>query len=183
MDFGTTYSGYSFQFRHEFNSADPTVIHVPQCWNNGSTQVSSMKTPTCLLLDNNKQIISFGFEVIYFFKKLDLEDLLQEMITVVFVDRVYKYKLRLYRWTFIIESSRVYTKSSLSQVHVVSSTCYLFTQTTWWINSYVATYSLYCNRVAIHSYWNPLIEKSVLLYVYTNQMQFTCTYLCFIRHI
>jgi len=56
-----------------------------------------MKTPTCLLLDNNKQIISFGFEVIYFFKKLDLEDLLQEMITVVFVDRVYKYKLRLYR--------------------------------------------------------------------------------------
>ncbi|KAK3610274.1 hypothetical protein CHS0354_029734 [Potamilus streckersoni] len=61
IDFGTTYSGYAFQFKHDFAN-DPTKISAPQAWNGGKKNLMSMKTPTILLLNEKKEIESFGFE-------------------------------------------------------------------------------------------------------------------------
>ncbi|XP_060601651.1 heat shock 70 kDa protein 12A-like isoform X2 [Ruditapes philippinarum] len=62
IDFGTTYSGFAIQFRHEFDPKDPTKIRAPQAWNGGKQNLMSYKTPTCLLLKEDKTIESFGFE-------------------------------------------------------------------------------------------------------------------------
>ncbi|KAL3858893.1 hypothetical protein ACJMK2_009142 [Sinanodonta woodiana] len=61
IDFGTAYSGIAFQFKHEFEK-DPTKISAPQTWNGGKPNLMSHKTPTCLLLDNNEESSSFGYE-------------------------------------------------------------------------------------------------------------------------
>ncbi|KAK3604536.1 hypothetical protein CHS0354_000358 [Potamilus streckersoni] len=61
IDFGTAYSGYAFQFKHDFDK-DPTKISAPQAWNGGKANLMSYKTPTCLLLDKDKKIDKFGFE-------------------------------------------------------------------------------------------------------------------------
>ncbi|KAL4234528.1 hypothetical protein ACF0H5_006171 [Mactra antiquata] len=62
IDFGTTYSGYAFQLTSDYEPKDPTKkILCPQSWNEGTTKLTSMKTPTCLLLDRNKDIDSFGY--------------------------------------------------------------------------------------------------------------------------
>ncbi|KAK3610272.1 hypothetical protein CHS0354_029731 [Potamilus streckersoni] len=61
IDFGTTYSGYAFQFKHDFAN-DPTKISAPQAWNGGKKNLMSLKTPTVLLLNEKKEIDSFGFE-------------------------------------------------------------------------------------------------------------------------
>jgi hypothetical protein len=57
FDFGTTYSGYAFSFRD-----DPMKIQTNQGWNAGSEKLISLKTPTCVLLNQHKQFDSFGFE-------------------------------------------------------------------------------------------------------------------------
>lgn len=62
VDFGTTYSGFAFQFRHEYSAKDPTVITAPQSWSDGTKQVLSLKTPTALLLNSDLEIDSFGYE-------------------------------------------------------------------------------------------------------------------------
>ena len=62
IDFGTAYSGYAFQFRHEYSAKDPTVISAPQSWSDGTKQVLSLKTPTALLLNPDLEIDSFGYE-------------------------------------------------------------------------------------------------------------------------
>ena len=63
IDFGTTFSGYSFQHTSDYTIADPTKnVYSPQAWNSGKKQFLSLKTPTCLLLDRNKDIDSFGYE-------------------------------------------------------------------------------------------------------------------------
>ncbi|XP_053402708.1 heat shock 70 kDa protein 12B-like [Mercenaria mercenaria] len=63
IDIGTTYSSYAFQFKHDYSREDPVhKICAPQAWNDGKLQVASMKTPTCLLLDNNGHVDSFGYE-------------------------------------------------------------------------------------------------------------------------
>lgn len=62
VDFGTTYSGFAFQFRHEYCAKDPTVISAPQSWSDGTKQVLSLKTPTALLLNSDLEIDSFGYE-------------------------------------------------------------------------------------------------------------------------
>ncbi|KAK3604535.1 hypothetical protein CHS0354_000357 [Potamilus streckersoni] len=61
IDFGTAYSGYAFQFKHDFDK-DPTKISAPQAWNGGKPNLMSYKTPTCLLLGKDMKIHSFGFE-------------------------------------------------------------------------------------------------------------------------
>ncbi|XP_063447377.1 heat shock 70 kDa protein 12A-like [Mytilus trossulus] len=61
IDFGTTYSGYAFSMRHEFKT-DPLKIHANQAWNSGGRALLSLKTPTCLLLNNKKELDSFGYE-------------------------------------------------------------------------------------------------------------------------
>ncbi|XP_053401232.1 heat shock 70 kDa protein 12B-like isoform X1 [Mercenaria mercenaria] len=62
IDFGTTYSGFAIQFRHEFDPKDPTKIRAPQSWNGGKQNLMSYKTPTCLLLNEDQEIDCFGFE-------------------------------------------------------------------------------------------------------------------------
>ncbi|XP_069129273.1 heat shock 70 kDa protein 12B-like [Argopecten irradians] len=59
IDFGTTYSGYAFSFRGDYQK-DPLKIELNQLWNSGS--VVSEKTPTCLLLDPDKKFLAFGYE-------------------------------------------------------------------------------------------------------------------------
>ena len=61
IDFGTTYSGYAFSSRDDFKK-DPLKIVSNQAWNAGSQRHFSLKTPTCLLLDDNEELVSFGYE-------------------------------------------------------------------------------------------------------------------------
>ena len=61
IDFGTTYSGYAFSTISNIK-LDPLKIHANQAWTAGGRQLLSLKTPTCLLLDGRKQIVSFGYE-------------------------------------------------------------------------------------------------------------------------
>lgn len=61
LDFGTTYSGYAFSMRHEFK-ADPMKIHANPVWKAGSRQFMSLKAPTCLLLDKDKEFLAFGYD-------------------------------------------------------------------------------------------------------------------------
>ena len=61
IDIGTTYSGYAFSSRDDFKK-DPLKIVANQAWNGGSLRHLSLKTPTCLLLDDNEEFVSFGYE-------------------------------------------------------------------------------------------------------------------------
>ncbi|KAL3871601.1 hypothetical protein ACJMK2_039592 [Sinanodonta woodiana] len=63
IDFGTSYSGYAFQFYYQYEK-DPTKIDSPQAFNSSSGRLASMKTSTCLLLNEGKEIdeCCFGFE-------------------------------------------------------------------------------------------------------------------------
>jgi len=55
IDFGTSYSGYAYSLKH-----DPTHIFTNKGWN--ADQLISYKTPTCVLLNPQKQFDSFGYE-------------------------------------------------------------------------------------------------------------------------
>ena len=57
IDFGTTYSGYVFSLAH-----DELKFYGPQIWNSGHGGMSSLKTPTSLLLNPDQTFNSFGFE-------------------------------------------------------------------------------------------------------------------------
>ncbi|CAG2221303.1 unnamed protein product [Mytilus edulis] len=61
IDFGTTYSGYAFSTRISFKK-DKLDIKANQVWNAGSKQLLSLKTPTCILLRKNLEIVSFGYQ-------------------------------------------------------------------------------------------------------------------------
>ena len=73
IDFGTTYSGYAFSTISNFK-LDPLKIHANQAWNAGGRQLLSLKTPTCLLLDGRKQLVSFGYEAENDYAELALDD-------------------------------------------------------------------------------------------------------------
>ena len=61
IDFGTTYSGYAFSFRNDFKM-NPLTIRANEAWNAGCQNHLSLKTPTCLLLDDKEELVSFGYE-------------------------------------------------------------------------------------------------------------------------
>lgn len=61
IDFGTTYSGYAFGMVGDLEK-DPMKIHANQAWVSGQKNLLSLKTPTCLLLNENQQFKSFGYE-------------------------------------------------------------------------------------------------------------------------
>jgi len=61
IDFGTTYSGYALSSRDHFKK-NPLEIRTNQAWNAGSQRHLSLKTPTCLLLDDKEELVSFGYE-------------------------------------------------------------------------------------------------------------------------
>ncbi|OWF39271.1 heat shock 70 kDa protein 12B-like [Mizuhopecten yessoensis] len=58
IDFGTTYSGYAFSSKDEFDN-DPLKIKS-NVWNSGT--LMSYKAPTALLLNPDKTFNSFGYE-------------------------------------------------------------------------------------------------------------------------
>lgn len=58
IDFGTTYSGYAFLSRDEYNRNPMSV--TAKMWS--SPNYNSLKTPTNILFDCHKQFHSFGFE-------------------------------------------------------------------------------------------------------------------------
>ena len=57
IDFGTTYSGYAFSL-----SCDELTFYSPQVWNSGHGGMTSLRTPTSLLLNPDQTFHSFGFE-------------------------------------------------------------------------------------------------------------------------
>ncbi|OWF55325.1 heat shock 70 kDa protein 12A-like [Mizuhopecten yessoensis] len=60
IDFGTTYTGYAFSFRHEY-SRDRLKIST-NMWTNSAGL--SEKAPTAVLLDKNQQLVSFGYDAL-----------------------------------------------------------------------------------------------------------------------
>ncbi|KAL3879866.1 hypothetical protein ACJMK2_032143 [Sinanodonta woodiana] len=71
IDFGTTYSGWAFSFKHEYDK-DPTKIVLKQ-WYGGS--LLSMKTPTTVLIKPDaKTLDSFGYEAETRYSELASED-------------------------------------------------------------------------------------------------------------
>ncbi|KAK3099628.1 hypothetical protein FSP39_007193 [Pinctada imbricata] len=60
IDFGTTYSGYAFSFRHDFE-ADPLKVSANN-WTAGSAGLVSLKTPTTVLLNDKEEFEAFGYE-------------------------------------------------------------------------------------------------------------------------
>lgn len=59
IDFGTTYSGYAYSFKHDFEK-DPALHIITNKWEGGKTM--SEKAPTCVLFDEEKKFASFGYE-------------------------------------------------------------------------------------------------------------------------
>ncbi|XP_052781110.1 heat shock 70 kDa protein 12A-like isoform X2 [Mya arenaria] len=59
IDFGTTYSGWSYSFKHEFD-LEPTKV-VTKRWYGDS--LMSMKAPTCVLIEpDGETFTSFGYD-------------------------------------------------------------------------------------------------------------------------
>ncbi|XP_052241808.1 heat shock 70 kDa protein 12A-like isoform X4 [Dreissena polymorpha] len=74
IDFGTTYSGYAFSFRDEFLK-NPLKIFTNQ-WKSqgGSTNLLSMKTPSCVLFSPEGNFHSFGYNAEEKYMKLAMDD-------------------------------------------------------------------------------------------------------------
>lgn len=72
IDIGTTYSGYAFSTRDTYQT-NPLKIYANQAWNSGTKQISSVKTPTCLLLNSDKELDSFGYEAEQKYAKLVMD--------------------------------------------------------------------------------------------------------------
>lgn len=61
IDFGTAFSGYAYSSRGGFKN-NPLDISANQTWNAGTHRHISLKTPTCLLLNQKQKFESFGYE-------------------------------------------------------------------------------------------------------------------------
>lgn len=61
IDFGTTYSGFAFSFRSDFEK-DPLNIKTVQPYTSEQKYNYSLKTPTTLLLDKAGGFIAFGYD-------------------------------------------------------------------------------------------------------------------------
>ena len=61
LDFGTTYSGYAFNTRNDFNE-NPLKIQTNQEWKAEGTPLISMKTPTSILIKRDGTFLAFGYE-------------------------------------------------------------------------------------------------------------------------
>ncbi|KAL5016488.1 hypothetical protein ScPMuIL_006077 [Solemya velum] len=72
IDFGTTYSGYAFSFRHEYDR-DPAKVHG-RLWQSKTGLLASMKTPTGLLLNPDTSFAAFGYEAENIYNERALTD-------------------------------------------------------------------------------------------------------------
>ncbi|XP_052780577.1 heat shock 70 kDa protein 12B-like [Mya arenaria] len=71
IDFGTTYSGWAFSFRHEFES-DPTKVSAKN-WSGG--QLFHRKGPTCVLIrPDGETLDAFGYEAENKYFDLSMEE-------------------------------------------------------------------------------------------------------------
>lgn len=61
LDFGTTYSGYAFSPRSDFED-NPLKIQNNQEWIASGTSLLSLKTPTSLLIEKDGSFVAFGYE-------------------------------------------------------------------------------------------------------------------------
>lgn len=62
IDFGTTYSGYAYSMKGEYER-DKLNIHANTAWNSGTSTVMSLKAPTCILLrKETKELVAFGYD-------------------------------------------------------------------------------------------------------------------------
>ena len=61
LEFGTTYSGYAFSGKSEFKT-EPLCISCSNIWKAGNQNILSIKAPTCILLDKEKQFVAFGYD-------------------------------------------------------------------------------------------------------------------------
>lgn len=60
IDFGTTFSGFAFSTRHDFEK-DPTNTNIKR-WIDPTSSMVYNKTSTCILFTKEKKFNSFGFE-------------------------------------------------------------------------------------------------------------------------
>ncbi|XP_045215508.2 heat shock 70 kDa protein 12B-like [Mercenaria mercenaria] len=60
IDFGTTYSGWAFSFKHEFDR-DPTKATTKN-WSPGVGTLVTDKTPTCILINPDHTFSAFGYD-------------------------------------------------------------------------------------------------------------------------
>ncbi|XP_060065831.1 heat shock 70 kDa protein 12B-like [Ylistrum balloti] len=72
IDFGTTFSGYAFSFRHDYER-DPLKISCNN-WVAGGRGLVSLKTPSTILLDSDRKFHSFGYEAENKYSELTEED-------------------------------------------------------------------------------------------------------------
>ena len=72
IDFGTTYSGYAFSLRHEYEK-DPLCIKINPKWEAGGRCLISHKAPTTVLLNPKKEFHSFGYDAENKFSELSLD--------------------------------------------------------------------------------------------------------------
>ncbi|KAH3830988.1 hypothetical protein DPMN_104247, partial [Dreissena polymorpha] len=73
IDFGTTYSGYAFSFKHDYQS-DPAKVSTNQNWVAGSMSLVSLKAPTVVLFKADQTFHSFGYEAENNYSELALDD-------------------------------------------------------------------------------------------------------------
>ncbi|KAL5012752.1 hypothetical protein ScPMuIL_011303 [Solemya velum] len=76
IDFGTTFSGYAYSFRHQYKTDPANIMH--NVWLSRTGLLSSMKTPTCLLLKPDKSFAAFGYDAENEYSELALEELEDE---------------------------------------------------------------------------------------------------------
>ncbi|OPL32799.1 hypothetical protein AM593_05223, partial [Mytilus galloprovincialis] len=74
IDFGTTYSGYAFQLTSDFIKEPLNNIKTNQVWNAGAAALMSMKAPTCLLLNKDREFVAFGYDAENQYTELALEN-------------------------------------------------------------------------------------------------------------
>lgn len=100
IDFGTTYSGYAFSVTELGCTLTDVEILANQLWvNSESNEIASLKTPTCLLLNKNKEIAAFGYDAeeqytdiqldgetdnYYFFHRFKIRLFLEKVIYIIY---------------------------------------------------------------------------------------------------
>lgn len=72
IDFGTTYSGYAFSSKSDFDK-DPCKINA-NVWNAGGQSLLSYKAPTVVLLNPDRTFNSFGYDAENKFTQLIEDD-------------------------------------------------------------------------------------------------------------
>ena len=73
IDFGTTFSGYAFSLRHDFEN-DPLKISA-STWIGGSSATLSLKTSSCVLFQPSGEFHSFGFDAEEKYNDLAMDEL------------------------------------------------------------------------------------------------------------